>query len=333
MLRKVLLVFSALVSLSVASIALAAEPRSPSRIVHLGVLTAASPRLLAQFGVLDPFFERLRELGYVEGSNLVVEYRLAEGKPERLPDLAADLVRMKVDVILAGGSAAAHAAKNATTKVPIVFTLVGDAVAEGLVTRLARPEGNVTGVSISGGAEIVGKRMQLLKEAVPSIERLGLLWNPGDPSHSVIMGDMPRLAKEAGVDLRTFEVRHPEDFEGMFASITHDRIEGLVVLEDAIIALRAKELAEFLAQSRVPAIYGATEFVEAGGLMSYQTSFASVNRQAAMYVDKILKGAKPSDLPVIEPTKFELVINQKAAKALGLLIPEELLLRADEVIR
>jgi putative ABC transport system substrate-binding protein len=301
--------------------------------VHLGVLTAASPRLLTQFGFLEPFVQRLRELGYIEGQNLVIDYRLAEGKPERLPDLAAELVRLNVDIILATGPAAARAAKNATSTVPIVFTLVGDAVAEGLVGNLARPEANLTGVSISGGAEIVGKRMQLLKEAIPSIGRLGLLWDPGNPSHSVIMGDMPRVAKETGVELRIFEVQRPEDFERVFASMTHDRIEGLVVLEDVIIALRAKELAEFLAQRAIPAIYGATEFVEAGGLMSYQTSFATVNRQAAMYVDKILKGAKPSELPVLQPTRFELVVNLRAAKALGLTVPQSLLLRADDVIQ
>jgi len=332
-LRKV--VFALVVSLSCcgAKITPAAEARPPTRIVHLGVLTAASPTLLRQFGVLEAFVQRLRDLGYVEGQNLVINYRLAEGRPERLPDLATELVHLNVDIILAAGPAAARAAKNATSTVPIVFRLVGDAVAEGLVANLARPEANLTGVSISGGAEIVGKRMQLLKEAVPSIGRLGLLWDPGNPSHSAIMGDMPRFAMETGVELHIFEVRRPEDVERVFAAMTHDRIEGLVVLEDVIIALRAKELAEFLAQSVIPAIYGATEFVEAGGLMSYQTSFATVNRQAAVYVDKILKGAKPSDLPVMEPTRFELVVNLKAAKALGVTIPPSMLLRADEVIQ
>jgi putative ABC transport system substrate-binding protein len=258
---------------------------------------------------------------------------MAEGKPERLPDLAAELVRRHVDVILASGPAAARAAKNTTSTLPVVFTLVGDAVAEGLVTSLARPDRNVTGVSISGGVEIVGKRIQLLKEAVPSIERMGILWNPGNPSHSAVMRELPRITNAAGVNLRMFEAGRPEDLEGVLASMTHDRIQGLVVLEDVIFALRAKEMTASLAQNRIPAIYGATEFVEVGGLISYQTSFATVNRQAAVYVDKILKGARPADLPVELPTKFELVINLKTARALDLAIPQSLLLRADEVIQ
>jgi len=311
----------------------AAGVRQPGRVARIGILAAGSRQLMAQFSILEPFFGRLAQLGYVEGRNLAVEYRFADGQPERLPALAAELIRLKVDVILALGPAAARAAGQASSTVPVVFTLVGDAVAEGLVDNLARPRGNLTGVSISGGVEIVGKRIQLLKEAMPSIGRIAVLWNPGNPSHAAIMREMPAVAKASGVELRTLEVRRPEDFDALFASIARDRVDGAVVLEDVIIALRAKELTEFLAANRIPAIYGATEFVKVGGLMSYQTSFASVNAQAAIYVDRILKGVKASDLPVEEPTKFDLVINLRAAKALGLTIPQSLLLRADEVIQ
>ena len=311
----------------------AAEVRRPAATARIGVLTVGSQKLLAQFGILDPFFRQLAELGYAEGRNLVVEYRFAEGEPERLPELASELVRSHVDLILAAGPAAARAARNATSTVPIVFTLVGDAVAEGLVDSLARPRGNLTGVTISGGVEIVGKRIQLLKEAVPSIRRMGVLWNPGNPSHAALMSALPEVAKAAEVELRGFEIRRPEDFDACFAALTRERVDGLVVLEDAVIALRARDLAEFLARSRTPTIYGATEFVKVGGLMSYQTSFGAVSAQAAVYVDKILKGARPGDLPIEQPTKFELVVNLGAAKALGLTIPQSLLLRADEVIR
>jgi putative ABC transport system substrate-binding protein len=333
MLRKAALALTLVLSFCTISIALAADARPPARIARIGILSAASPALLAQFGILEPFFRGLRELGYIEGQNLVVEYRLAEGKLERLPELATDLVRLNVDVILASGPASARAAKNATSKIPVVFTLVGDAVAEGLVASLGRPEGNLTGVSISGGVEIVGKRMQLLKEAVPTVTRMGLLWNPGNPSHTSIVDKLPAIATSAGLELRLFEARRAEDFEQLFVSLKPEHIGALLVLEDVIFAIQARKLTEFLAQSRLPAIYGATEFVEAGGLMSYQTSFAAVNRQAATYVDKILKGARPSDLAVEEPTKFELVLNLKAAKALGIIIPQSLLLRADEVIQ
>ena len=333
MLRRALLAIGVVLSLHVADIACAADVRQPGRSARIGVLTTGSQKLLAQFGVLEPFFQQLRKLGYVEGRNLVVDYRFAEGEPDRLPELAAELVRLKVDVILTAGPAAARAAKNASSTVPIVFTFVGDAVAEGLVESLARPRANLTGVAISGGVEIVGKRIQLLREAVPSIKRIGVLWNPGNPSHAVIMQEMPEVARAAGVALRAFEVRRPEDFDAFFASAARDHVDGLVVLEDVIIALRAKELTEFAARSRTPTIYGATEFVKVGGLMSYQTSFATASEQAATYVDKILKGAKPSDLPIEQPTKFDLVINVSAAKALGLAIPQSLLLRADDVIQ
>jgi putative ABC transport system substrate-binding protein len=312
--------------------AFAADVRAPGHVARIGILSTASQSLIAQFHVLDPFLQQLRDLGYVEGRNVILEYRLAEGKPERLPGLAAELVRLNVDVILASGPAAARAARDATGSIPIIFMLVDDALAEGLVASLSRPEGNVTGVSLAGGVEIEGKRIQLLREAVPSIKSIGVLWNPGNPSHAALVRQMPRVAKAAGVDLQLFEVRRPEDFESFFTAITRAHVDGLVVLDDVILALRSQALTDFLARSRIPTIYGASEFVRAGGLMSYQTSFATVTRRAAIYVDKILKGAKPSDLPVEEPREFELVISLKTAKAMGLALPQSLMLRADRVI-
>jgi putative ABC transport system substrate-binding protein len=331
-LRRAAIALVVVTSLCASGIALAADAQPTGRMVRIGILTTASRSLLAQFGVLDPFLQALRELGYVEGRNVVLEWRLAEGRPERLPGLATELVHLKVDVILATGPAAARAARDATSTIPIVFTLVDDAVAEGLVASLGRPERNITGVSLAGGADIAGKRIQLLREAVPSIKRVGLLVNPGNPSHAVLVREMPNVAKAAGVELRIFEVRRSDDFDNFFASIPDAHIDGLVVLDDVILALRAQALTEFLARSRIPTIYGASEFVRAGGLMSYQTSFATINRRAAIYVDKILKGAKPGDLPVEEPKELELVINLKLAKALGLTLPPSLVLRADKLI-
>jgi putative ABC transport system substrate-binding protein len=321
-----------LIASLLASGSVVATDARPGRTVRLGILGAASPALLAQFGVFEPFRQGLRELGYVEERNVVFEWRMAEGKLERLPSLATELVRANVDVILAFGPAAARAARDATATIPIVFTLVDDAVAEGLVTSLARPGKNVTGVSLAGGAEIAGKRIQLLREVVPSIKRVGLLWNPGNPSHAALVAELPTIAKAVGVELRLFEVRRPEDFESFFASVSNTQLDGLVVLDDVIFALRSQALTEFLSQRRIPAIYGANEFAMAGGLMSYQTSFATVNRRAAAYVDKILKGAKPADLPVEEPKELELVLNLRTAKALGLTFPQSLLLRAVKLI-
>jgi putative ABC transport system substrate-binding protein len=331
-LRRAALALGLIPILLAHGIALAADVRARGHVARIGILSAASQSLMAQFRVFDPFLQQLHDLGYVEGRNFVFEYRLAEGKPERLPGLAAELVRLNVDVILASGPAAARAARDVTATIPIVFTLVDDAVAEGLVASLGRPERNVTGVSLAGGVEIAGKRLQLLREAVPSVKSVGILWNPGNPSHAALVREMPRVAKAAGVELHLFEVRRPEDFATFFASISNTRIDGLVVLGDVILALRSQELTDFLGQHRIPTIYGDTEFVKVGGLMAYQTSFATVMRRAAIYVDKILKGAKPSDLPVEEPREIELVINLRTAKAMGLALPQSLMLRADRVI-
>lgn len=299
----------------------------------IGFMAGAAPGPLVQRQVVDPFLQGLRDIGYVEGQNITVLFRWAEGKPERFPDLANELVRLDVDVIVAAGPASALAAKNATSTIPVVFTMVSDAVAEGLVASLGRPGKNLTGLSISAGVEIVGKRLQLLKEAVPSAKRIGLLTNPGNPSHVLVLRELTRIAQSMSVELQVLEARRSEDFAGLFMAMTKGRVDALLVLDDAMFAIFALTLVELSGKNRIPAIYGSNGFVEAGGLMSYQGNFLVVNRRAATYVDKILKGAKPGDLPVEEPTRFDLAINLNAAKALGITIPQTLLLRADEVIQ
>jgi ABC-type uncharacterized transport system substrate-binding protein len=329
-LRIALLVFCAP---SIARIARAADTASVTRSARIGVLGAASARLLAQFGVLTPFFDRLRELGYVEGQNLVVDYRLADGNPERLPDLARELVQLNVDVILAAGPAAAHAAAHATSTIPVVFTLVvrGHGRRSRRQPRASRQESHRR-IDLRGHRDRRQTRAAL-EASRPFDRKIGLLWNPGNPSHAALVQEVPRTVKTSGLELQMFEARRPQDFDALFATLGHDRIDGLVVLEDVIFALRAKDLADFLLEHRTPSIFGATESVEVGGMMSYQTSFATVNMAAATYVARILRGARPSQLPVQEPTKFELAINLHTAKALGIAIPQSVLLQVDRVIQ
>jgi len=275
----------------------------------------------------------LRDLGYVEGRNITFEYRWAEGNRERLPELAAELVRSRVDVIVALGPASARAAKSATRTGPIIFVGSGDPIAEGLVFSLARPGGNVTGLAIIAGLDIVGKRLELLKEVVPGVTRMAMLWNPTNPSHAAALKEVPAIAQSLKVELRAIAARSPDDFEGAFAAMRRGRVGGLLVLADGVFVLHAARLVNLSAESRLPTIYGNRTFTEAGGLMSYQGSFLILYRRAAALVDKILKGAKPADIPVEQPTQIELVINLKSAKALGLTLPPSLLLRADQVIQ
>jgi putative ABC transport system substrate-binding protein len=313
---------------------LTVEAQNLKRMPVIGFLGSGSPHdAAAQSYVVEPFRFGLQALGYIEGKNVIIEFRWGEGKPERLADLAAELVRLNVDVILAAGAPAARAAKNATATIPIVFTSVGDAVAEGLVASLGRPGGNVTGLMIAAGVEIVGKRLQLLKEVVPAITRIGILWNSGNPSHPLVMKQIPAMAHSLGVELLALEAHRPEDFDAAFASLTTDRIGGLVALADPMFNIHAEKLVDFSARARVPTIYGSPLFVEAGGFMSYQGDLALQYRRSAAFVDRILKGANPADLPVEQSTKFELVINLKTAKALGITIPQSLVLRADKVIQ
>jgi putative ABC transport system substrate-binding protein len=311
---------------------LAAEAQQAAKIPRIGFLAlnvAPNPHLP------EAFRQGLRDLGYVEGRNLVIEYRDAEGKPERLPALAAELVALKVDVILAGGTSQALAAKQATKTLPIVFAQAGDPVASGLVTSLARPGGNVTGLS-NLTSDLVGKHLELLKQAVPGVGRVAVLWRAGELGERTER-DMLKGAEVAGralgVRLQFVEVRGPADLDRAFSDMITARAGALTVLGSALFATERRRLVDLVAKNRLPAVYPWREFVDAGGLMGYGANFADLYRRAATYVDKILKGAKPADLPVEQPTKFELVINLKTAKALGLTIPQSLLGRADEVIQ
>ena len=310
---------------------LAAEAQQAGRVPRIGFLSLTSPS--DRPPLLDAFRQGLRELGWVEGQNIVIDYRYAEGRVDRLPDLAAELVRLKVDLIVASaGTQAATAAKNATETIPIVMIYVRDPVGTGLIASLARPGGNVTGVSGSAGLELFAKQLELLKETVPKIRRVAILSNPANAYHQLAIREVNVAARSLGVQLQLLEARGPNEFDGAFAAMAKERVGALLVLSDAMLSSHRTRLADLAARSRLPAAYGVRESVEAGGLMSYGPSFLDLFRRSAAYVDKILKGAKPADLPVEQPTKFELVINLKTAKALGLTVPQTLLARADEVI-
>jgi putative ABC transport system substrate-binding protein len=311
---------------------LAADAQQAGKVPQIGFLSLTSPS--DRPAVLDAFRQRLRELGWVEGQNIVIDYRYAEGRVDRLPDLAGELVRLKVDLIVASaGTQAATAAKNATETIPIVMIYVRDPVGTGLIASLAHPGGNVTGVSGSAGLELFAKQLELLKETVPKIRRVAILSNPDNAYHQLAIREVKVAARLLGVQLQLLEARGPNEFDGAFAAMAKERVGALLALSDAIFGPHRARLADLAARSRLPAAYGLRDYVEAGGLMSYGPSLLDSYRQAATYVDRILRGAKPAELPVERPTKFELVINMKTAKALGLTIPQSVLLRADEVIQ
>jgi ABC-type uncharacterized transport system substrate-binding protein len=275
----------------------------------------------------------LKDLGWVEGQNLVIEWRFSGGRAELLPAFAAELVRLRVDLILVPSTPTALAAKNATTTIPLVTVAVGDPVALGLVSTLARPGGNITGLTSTIGPEIAGKQLELLKETVPKVFRIALLWNPSTPGNALALREAEIAARTLGVGVQSLEARSLNDFDRAFAAMTAKRAGALLVLGDVMFSTHRIRLADLAAKSRLPAMYSAREYVEAGSLMSYGASNPDLFRRAATYVDKILKGARPADLPVEQPTKFELVINLKTAKALGLTIPRSVLGRADEVVQ
>jgi len=281
---------------------------------------------------LEAFRQGLRELGYVEGQNLIIESRYAEGSEERLPDLAAELVRLKVEVIVAGGSSTIRAAQHATRTIPIVMAGSYDPVGRGLVASLARPGGNTTGVSTLG-AELPGKRLELLKETVPQSARVAVLANPAAGGYESVMHNLTGAAQALGLQLRIVELRRAEELDTAFATMTREGVDALIVVPDRALmdGLRGRTV-DLAATHRLPAMYDGREYVAAGGLMSYGPSLLDMFQRAATYVDRILKGAKPADLPVAQPTKFELVINLKTAKALGLTVPPSLLFQANEVI-
>jgi putative ABC transport system substrate-binding protein len=282
---------------------------------------------------IEAFRQGLRELGYVEGQTIKIEYRWADGKFDKLPDLAADLVHNSVDVIVAGATQASIAAKKSTTTIPIVMIGVSDPVGAGLITSLARPGTNVSGTS-SMTAEIVGKQLELLKETIPNVARVAALWNPANPIFQALqVKETENAARALGIRLRFIEARDPNEIDRAFANIAQEGLKAVVVLGDPVFTSHRKRISDLAAKRRLPAIGGTRDHVEAGGLMGYGPSYADMYRRTAYYVDRILKGAKPGDLPVEQPTKFELVISLKTAKQIGLTIPPNVLVRADKVIR
>ena len=311
---------------------LAAEAQQAAKVYRIGLLGGSPPNSPGGRRAWKGFFEGMRELGYVEGRNILVEGRWYGDRTDRLPALAAELVRLKVDVIVAGAAPAPEAAQRATSTIPIVMANYTDPVGSGLAVSLAKPGKNVTGLSTIA-PELVGKRLQLLKEAVPGISRVAVLWNPTVTAQALELREAEVAARSLKVQLHVLEARAPSDFAGAFSALTEDRAGGVLILTSSMFYAERTRIAELAARVRVPAIYSVKEFAEAGGLMTYGINLHESFRRAATYVDRILKGAKPADLPVEQPTKFELVINLKTAKALGLTVPPSLLARADEVIQ
>jgi len=308
---------------------LVVEAQQVGKLPRLGILWPYSPSIAAPFA--DAFRQGLRDAGYVEGRNIVVEERWAEGSFERLPSLAAELVRLNVDLIMTASTPAVQATQRATKTVPIVMTLVSDPVEDHIVTSLARPGGNVTGLSLMH-PELSGKRLAFLKEVVAKLTRVAVFWSSSTPAYGLVLSETETAARALRVHLRVVEVRGPKDFDSAFAAITRERIGALVVLPDAMFRNQHTRIIELAAKNRLPAMYWSRELVDAGGLMAYGASFPNVFRQAATFVDKILKGAKPGDLPIEQPARLELAVNLKTAKALGLTIPPSVLGRADHVI-
>ncbi len=309
-----------------------ATAQPPQKVPRVGYLTPGSPSDLARQRRFEAFRQGLRELGYVEDQNIAIESRRAEGKYDRYSALADDLVRLKVDVIVAVGGRATQDAQQATRTIPIVMSVVIDPVGSGLVASLARPGGNVTGLTIMA-SDLVGKQLELLKEVVPKVSRVALLWNPANPGSAPQLRQAEAAARALGVRLQPLEARDPKEIDSAFAAMTRERAGALLILPDAIFGNQRRQIAELAAKRRLPSLLGVGEYAEAGGLMTYSANNLDLERRAATFVDKILKGAKPADLPIEQPSKFELIINLKTAKALGLTIPQSLLLRADEVIQ
>jgi len=307
-----------------------AEAQQPKKVPRIGFLGGASASFYA--ARTNAFRQGLNELGYTEGKNIDIEYRYAEGKFDRLPDLAAELVGLKVDVIVAAPTPSVLAAKKASATTPIVFASVVDPVASGLVASLARPGGNITGLTILG-PELSGKRLELLKEVLPNVTRVAALWNSANPAQELVWKEMQAAAQQLHLQLQSLEVRSANDFDIAFKAALRERAQALIPSGEPLINTQLKRIVEFAAKNRLPAMYAGPEAVDAGGLMSYAPNYTDHYRRAAVYVDKILKGAKPADLPVEQPTKFEFAINLKTAKQIGLTIPPNVLLRADKVIR
>jgi putative ABC transport system substrate-binding protein len=327
---RILALATALLILAAPCGALAQPPAKVYRLGYLSMGSTGSSYLRP----LDAFRQGLLELGWVEGKNIVIEYRWAEGRTDQLPRLAEELVRLKVDVIAAGPTPAAIAARNATRTIPIVGMSLVEPVAVGLIQSLSRPGGNVTGTTYGVDTGIFGKQLELLREVAPKVQRVAVLTNPGNsPSQPLILDGIKTAARSLGLQLQMLEARQPGEFDAAFAAMSTHRAGAVLLPGDPMHFLHREQLANLAVKSRLPSMSTQWQWVEAGGLLSYGPSLPDVYKRAATYVDKILKGAKPADLPVEQPTKFELVVNLKTARALGLVIPPSVLARADEVIR
>jgi putative ABC transport system substrate-binding protein len=308
---------------------LAARAQQQGKISRVGFMGNSTPALEAN--LVGPFRDGLRELGYQEGRNIIIEYRWAEGNYQRFPALVAELLAVPVDVIVTAGTPATLAVKKATSTVPLVMIAVGDPVGSGIVPSLAHPGANITGLS-SIAPDLEGKRLELLREVVPKLSRVALFLNPLNDFHSVSVRQAFAAAQALGIKLQALEVRTLEELDGAFARIVREKPDALLILADRVFLHNRKRMMDFATEHRLPSVNAYREVVEAGGLMSYGPSYEDMHRRAADYVDKILKGAKPGDLPVEQPTKFTLILNLKSAKALGIEVPPMLLARADEVI-
>ena len=315
--------------LSLLTAPLTSNAQQAAKVPRLGLLIpGSSPAFVSR---IETFRHGLRDLGYVEGRNITMEYRFADGQADRLPALVAELIRLKVDILVVDGTTAIRPAQHATTTIPIVMAISGDPVGEGLVASLARPGGNITGLS-SRAPELSGKRLEILKEAVPDLSRVAALWHRDAPVGTYVK-ETQAAAQALGLQLQALEVQSPDALDQVFAAMTREHADALVVLPSAQFFSHQRVVAELAMTHRLPTMFGGREAAEAGGLMSYGPHYDDFYRRAATYVDKILKGAKPADLPVEQPMKFELVINLKTAKALGITIPPMLLFQADEVIQ
>ena len=307
-----------------------AEAQQSSKIHRIGLLLAPSPSFYA--ARVEAFRQGLRELGYVEGKNISIEYRYAEGKLNRLPDLAAELVSLKVDLIVTASNDGVLAAKKATRTIPIVFATAADPVGTGLVPSLAQPGGNITGTS-NVAQDLYGKRLELLKESFPKATRVAFLWRSVGVRKNLPFTEMEVVAKVLGVKLQSLDVRGLDDFDRAFETAKKVGVQALITYPDPVLNAQQARIVDFATKNRLPAMYAGPEFVDAGGLMSYAPKYTDSWRRAATYVDKILKGTKPADLPIEQPTKFEFVVNLKAAKQIGVTIPPNVLVRADKVIK
>jgi ABC-type uncharacterized transport system substrate-binding protein len=323
---------SSFVAVVLLALGVIAEAQQPKKVARIGYISSGDPA--SESNRIEAIRLALRDLGYIEGQNIAIEYRYAEGKQDRFPELAAELARLRVDIIVVGGDALARAAKNATKTIPIVMMGSGsDPVEIGLIESLARPGGNITGLTLLS-RELGGKRLELLKEAVPKLARVAVLYDPAIPGNvREVKEDLPVAARALGLTIQPWEVRDADGFEKVFTGLNKERPNGLYVTSNPLTRGNMKRVGDFAIKSRIPSVHGGRESVDAGGLMYYGADTAESYRRVAYYVDRILKGARPADLPVEQPTKFELVINLKTAKQIGLTIPPNVLARADKVIK